>query len=140
PHLSFAAKGFQPQNLSPSLAMLRDAGGKVGFTGDVTWTPRAIASYGILNVDGLGFITPLGRAHDLKTRIAFSSLLPPKTEGSIPLSLSRIDWALPISNVTMRFGLTSSGVNVTALSLDWAQGQVAFQPFAVPLGASPDFH
>ena len=116
PGLAFAENGLQPVALSPLLAALRNADGKVHFDGDVAWTKTEIKSGGTLGIDSLDFLTPLGRAHAVKTSIAFSSLLPPATADNQHLTISRIDWTLPLSGVDVHFGFDPKAARIGGLA------------------------
>lgn len=133
PKISFAIGKLQPEDLSPMLAGLRRAEGAVDFQGDVGWTKEAITSHGILGVGGLDFLTPLGKAHAIKTKLNFASLLPPQTAPGQELTISRIDWTLPFSAVDLRFSFSPARLNVDALSSAWAEGRASLLPFGINL-------
>jgi hypothetical protein len=131
PHLSFAAGKLQPEDLSPLLAAFRRAQGATGFEGDIDWNQGAITSRGKLNVDSLEFLTPLGRAHAMKTALDFTSLLPPMTAPGQKLAIDRIDATLPVSGLALVFAFDPKAVAVQALSGDLALGHVALNAFTV---------
>ncbi|HWM62194.1 MAG TPA: hypothetical protein VNN98_08570, partial [Rhizomicrobium sp.] len=79
PHIVFAPNHQQPADLSPLLVGLRSAEGNAAFAGDINWTRQAITSQGKLSIATLDFMTVLGKAHAVKSEIAFTSLLPPAT-------------------------------------------------------------
>jgi hypothetical protein len=133
PKLVFAIGKLQPDSLSPLLAPFRRAEGTAGFAGDITWTRDAITSSGKLNIENLDFLTPLGKAHAVKTAIAFTSLLPPVTADNQEVTISRIDWTLPFSAVDLRFAFNPTALKVDALSTDWAQGHAALGAFTINL-------
>jgi hypothetical protein len=133
PKLVFAIGKLQPESLSPLLAPFRRAEGSAGFAGDIAWTRSAITSSGKLTIESLDFLTPLGKAHAVKTEIAFTSLLPPVTADGQDVTISRIDWTLPFSSVDLRFAFNPTTVKVDAVSTDWAQGHAAVGAFTVNL-------
>jgi hypothetical protein len=133
PKLSFAPDKLQPEDLSPLLVAFRKAEGAVDFAGDVNWTRDAITSRGTLTVNALDFLTPLGKAHAVKTRLDFTSLLPPQTAPGQQLAISRIDWTLPFSAVDLRFSFSPASIKVDALSSAWAEGHVSLTPFTVAM-------
>jgi hypothetical protein len=135
PQLIFAQKGLQPVALSPLLAQFRQADGTVRFQGDVGWTARTMTSSGTLSVGNLDFLTPLGRAHGLKTTLVFTSLVPFKTQDNQHATISRIDWTLPFSGIDLRFSFDPQTARVAALSANWAEGHVALDPFTIDLAA-----
>ena len=133
PKLSFAPDKLQPEDLSPLLIAFRKADGVVDFSGDVSWTRDTITSRGTLAINSLDFLTPLGKAHAVKTRLDFTSLLPPQTAPGQELTISRIDWTLPFSGVDLRFSFTPASIKVDALASGWAEGHASVMPFAVNL-------
>jgi hypothetical protein len=133
PKLVFAIGKLQPESLSPLLAPFRRAEGNAGFAGDITWTRSAVTSSGKLDIESLDFLTPLGKAHAVKTAIAFTSLLPPVTAEGQEVTISRIDWTLPFSAVDLRFAFNPTTVKVDAVSTDWAQGHAALGAFTINL-------
>lgn len=133
PALVFAPEQLQPVDLSPLLAVFRRAEGKVAFTGDLSWTRAAILSNGRLDVGGLDFLSPMGRARAVKTQMVFTSLLPPITADNQEVTVSRIEWTLPFSGVDLRFGFNPTNVKVGAVSSGWAEGRAALGSFTVNL-------
>ncbi|HEY8255615.1 MAG TPA: YdbH domain-containing protein, partial [Rhizomicrobium sp.] len=133
PKLSLAPDKLQPEDLSPLLTAFRKADGAVDFSGDVNWTRDTITSRGTLAINSLDFLTPLGRAHAVKTKLEFTSLLPPQTAPGQELTISRIDWTLPFSAVDLRFSFTPASIKVDALASGWAEGHASVMPFVVNL-------
>jgi hypothetical protein len=133
PHLIFVTGKLQPETLSPLLAPFRHADGAVDFSGDVAWDGRGIASGGRLAIDSLDFLTPLGKAHAVKTALDFTSLLPPTTKAGQDLTISRIDWTLPFSGVDMRFGFSPAVIQVDKVSSGFAEGHVSLGAFAIDM-------
>ena len=135
-HLSAAGVTFepgklQPEDVSPLLTNLRRAEGVVDFDGDIAWTRGTITSRGTLAIDSLDFMTPLGKAHALKTTIAFTSLLPPITAQDQGLTISRIDWTLPLTAVDVRFAFSPAALRIEAAATDIALGHVALEGFTI---------
>jgi hypothetical protein len=131
PRLAFAPGKLAPEDLSALLAAFRKAEGAVGFQGDVSWTQRSLTSRGVLDISSLDFLTPLGTAHAIKTRLEFTSLLPPRTAANQQITISRIDWTLPFSGVDLRFSFDPTLVKVDALSSGWAEGKASLDAFSV---------
>jgi hypothetical protein len=131
PKLAFADGKLQPETLSPLLAAFKHADGTAEFSGDVQWNPKAITSSGRLAIANLDFLTPLGKAHGVKTTLDFRSLLPPATGPGQTLTISRIDWTLPLTNLTARFAFRPTEVSVDAVDTAIAEGHVALGPFAI---------
>jgi hypothetical protein len=133
PKLTFAPDKLQPQDISPLLAALRRAEGSARFEGDIDWTRTQITSSGTLSIDSLDFMTPLGKAHAVKTDIRFLSLLPPVTAPDQQIAVSRIDWTLPFSSVDLRFAVGNNALQVNKVDLDFAEGHAALGAFTVKL-------
>jgi hypothetical protein len=125
PKITFTEKGLQPVDLSPLLVALRRAEGTVALSGDIDWTRQAITSRGKLTVISLDFMTPLGKAHAVKSDIALTSLLPPITAPGQGLTISRIDWTLPFSAVDVRFAFSPTTIQLDKADTDIAQGHVS---------------
>ena len=133
PHLVFADGKLQPESLSPLLAAFKHADGAADFSGDVTWTAQEIKSHGRLAVANLDFLSPLGRAHGVKTALDFTSLLPPVTAPGQALTISRIDWTLPFTNVDVRFGFSPTAIAVERVDSTIAEGHAALGAFTLNL-------
>ncbi len=133
PHLLFAAGKLQPETLSPLLAQFRRAEGAADFAGDISWTRSEIKSSGHLAIASLDFLTPLGKAHAVKTELEFVSLLPPKTKDGQAVTISRIDWTLPLSGVDVRFGFSPVAIQVNKVSSDIADGHASLGAFTIDM-------
>ncbi|MES2293438.1 MAG: YdbH domain-containing protein [Pseudomonadota bacterium] len=133
PHIAFAAGGLQPETLSPLLVAFRQADGAANFSGDIDWTSRTITSRGHLSIANLDFLTPLGKAHAVKTELNFTSLLPPATEPGQALGIARIDWTLPFSAVDVRLGFSPTAIQIDKVSSGFAEGHASLGAFRVDL-------
>jgi hypothetical protein len=131
PHIAFVLGKLQPETLSPLLVAIQHAEGAVNFSGDIDWTPKQIKSGGHLAVANLDFVTPLGKAHAVKTELDFTSLLPPITKPGQDLAISRIDWTLPFSGVNLRFAFSPSLIQVDKVSSDIAGGHASLGAFSI---------
>jgi hypothetical protein len=123
--LAFAPGGPQPADLSPLLAVLKRAEGAARFIGDIGWSKTGFTSSGELAIESLDFITPLGKAHAVKTDIHFTSLLPPVTAPGQAIAIDRIDWTLPFSRVELSFAVGNNAVTVGSFDTDFAQGHAS---------------
>ncbi len=133
PNIAFAPDHLQPVDLSPFLVALRRAEGAVAFTGDIGWTRNTITSRGRLSVAALDFLTPLGKAHAVKTDIALSSLLPPITAPGQAIAIARIDWTLPFSAVDLLFAFSPAAIHLDKADTDIAQGHASLGALTVNL-------
>lgn len=131
PRLTFDPAHLQPVDLSPLLAAFRQTKGVAHFDGDVAWNTAGLDSHGTLAIDGLDFLTPLGTAHAVKTKLAFTSLLPPRTAPGQDLTISRIDWTLPFTGLDLKFGFDSSAITVNSLKAGFADGHASLGSFTV---------
>lgn len=136
PHLQFASGKLQPTMLSPLLGSVTKAQGAAGFGGTLTWTRDTIQSHGDLAIEELDFLTPLGTAHALNTRIALSSLLPPATAPNQHLTISRVDWALPLSGIALDFSYGGSILKLANISTGFAEGDVKVGALTLDLSAA----
>jgi len=133
PKITFSEKGLQPADLSPLLAALRRAEGTVALIGDIDWTRDVITSHGKATVNSLDFMTPLGKAHAVKSEIALTSLLPPTTAPGQELTISRIDWTLPFSAVDVRFGFSPTSIQLAKADTDIAEGHASLGAITLSL-------
>jgi hypothetical protein len=131
PGLTFDPGRLQPADLSPLLAAFRQAKGSARFDGEVNWNAKGLSSGGTLAVEGLDFLTPMGTAHAVKTKIAFTSLLPPQTAADQTLTIARIDWTLPLSAVDLRFGFDPKTIRVASIKAEFADGHAGMDSFAI---------
>jgi hypothetical protein len=88
---------------------------------------------GKLTILSLDFMTPLGKAHAVKSDIALTSLLPPITAPGQGLTISRIDWTLPFSAVDVRFGFSPTMVELTKAETDIAEGHASLGAITISL-------
>jgi len=133
PHMTFAPDKLQPDDLSPLLVAVRRAEGSAALTGDIDWTREGFTSRGKLTVASLDFMTPLGKAHAVKSEIALTSLLPPVTAPGQSLTISRIDWTLPFSAVSVRFGFSPTTVQLDKADTDIAEGHASLGAITLSL-------
>lgn len=133
PKIVFVPDKLQPETLSPLLVAFRRAEGTANFAGDITWAPGKIASNGHLSIASLDFLTPLGKAHTVKTELDFVSLLPPATKPGQDLGIVRIDWTLPFSGLDVRFGFTPTTIQVDKVNSGFAEGHAALGAFTIDI-------
>jgi hypothetical protein len=121
-HLTFAPDKLQPSDLSPLLVALKRAEGTARFSGDIAWGKGGFTSKGELAIESLDFMTPLGKAHAVKTDIHFTSLLPPVTAPGQAIAIDRIDWTLPFAKVAVSFAIGNNAVTVNSADTEIAEG------------------
>lgn len=120
--LVFVPDGFQPSDISPLLAALKRAEGAARFTGDITWGKAGFTSKGELAVASLDFMTPLGKAHAVKTDIHFTSLLPPVTAPDQAIAIDKVDWTIPLGKIAVSFAVGNNALTVSSADTDFAEG------------------
>ena len=133
PKIAFTADGLQPVMLSPLLAVLSHAEGSAAFSGELTWSAADATSHGALDVGGLDFLTPMGKAHTTQSHIVLRSLLPPITETGQHLSIARIDWTIPFSALQLDFSASPLAFRIDALRSGFAEGQLTLGALSVDL-------
>jgi hypothetical protein len=125
--LAFAPDKLQPADISVLMTALKRAEGAARFTGEIGWGKAGVTSGGELAIDALDFITPLGKAHAVKTDIHFTSLLPPVTAPGQAIAIDHIDWTIPVAHVAVTFGVGNNALTVDSFDTDFAQGHAALQ-------------
>jgi hypothetical protein len=111
PQLVFAPGGLQPAAISPLAKPLGDAvDGSARFTGQLRWAAGRSTSGGELVVPGLAFKSPLGQVSDLSGDISFDNLLPLTAPPGQRLRIASIAAPLPLSDASITFGLSETGV------------------------------
>jgi hypothetical protein len=137
PHLQFAPDKLQPTMLSPLLGVVSRAQGAAHFDGAIGWSLTGFQSHGTLAVDKLDFLTPLGTAHAVNASIVLSSLLPPVTAPGQHITISKIDWALPLSGIAVDFSFGGSTLKVESFSSGVAEGTIKLGALSVDLVSAP---
>jgi hypothetical protein len=137
PHLQFAPDKLQPTMLSPLLGAVSRAQGAARFDGAINWSPTGFQSHGTLAVEKLDFLTPLGTAHAVNATIVLSSLLPPVTAPGQHITISQIDWALPLSGIAVDFSFGGGTLKVESFSTGIAEGNVKLGAISVDLVGAP---
>ena len=133
PKITFTSDGLQPVMLSPLLAVLSHAEGNAAFSGELTWSTTGATSHGALDVGGLDFLSPMGKAHTTQSHIVLRSLLPPITETGQHLSIARIDWTIPFSALALDFSASPLAFRIDALKSGFAEGQLTLGALSVDL-------
>ncbi len=94
----FAEKGLQPQALAPVLrGVVAVVSGTASAQGTLNWTRAGIAaSSAQVTMAQLGFQAPVARFDGVSGTLAFSSLVPVRTDGPQKIILGVIDPGLPL--------------------------------------------
>jgi hypothetical protein len=133
PKLVFANGKLQPADLAPLRALIQRAEGAVAFEGAVAWSPKGLTSHGELRLQDIGFRTPLGMAHGVNGIIALTSLLPPESAPGQTITVTKVDWTLPLTSLAGRFTFKPDAVTVEAAQTSIAGGTIALDTFILPL-------
>lgn len=108
--LTFAPEILQPRDIFPVLGPV--LGGRVrggaAATGQFAWSPEGFDGSGVLELDDLSFSLQGIAFEGLRTRVTFDSLAPLSTPPGQIAWLRRIDPALPLDDVRLRFQLPPS--------------------------------
>lgn len=136
PKLAFAPSGLQPADLSPMLAPLTRARGTARFIGHIAWARHGISSQGLLTIQNLSFLGPMGEAHATNSAIQFASLFPLRTAPDQVISIAKVDWATPITNVTLSFRLLPGLLEFRNVNADLAKGQISLGQLRLPLSSN----
>ncbi len=103
PETTFRKGALQPVQLFPLLRDIRDATGRIGAAAEFAWTPDAVQSKGRLDVTGVSFVTDAVTVEGLESHISLDGLLPPSTRPGQEIAVRRVDPALPLEDVAVRF-------------------------------------
>ena len=127
--LVFAPDARQPSHLSPTLGLLRAVTGTATATAKARWGGDRIQTEGVLELGDLSFTVDDIAVDGLDARIAFDDLLAPTTPPGQRLTVRRVDPALPVDDVDVRFQL-GPGAPVRVL-IERASFRTAGGAFAV---------
>ena len=103
--LRFAPGGLQPSDLSPLLADIAEARGRVDGTANLTWGPEGRAGTARLAVEDLAFTGEGLSVSGLDLSLTLDRLEPPASPPGQSLRAKVIDLGVPIKNLDMRFSL-----------------------------------
>lgn len=103
PETTFRKDALQPAHLSPLLRDIGDATGRIGASADFAWGPDGIESEGTLDMADVSFMTDAVTVEGLDSHISLDGLLPPSTQPGQEITVRRIDPALPLDDVAIRF-------------------------------------
>ena len=103
--LSFAPGGLQPGQLSPLLAGLQEASGRVNGAAHVEWDGEGLSGTAELVIDGLSFKMPEARVEGLDLRLRLDQVAPPSSPPGQSLTVASIDPGLPIDDIAATFRL-----------------------------------
>jgi hypothetical protein len=129
--LAFDPNALQPADIAPFLSVFGTrVRGNVDFTGRFSWTNDGMASEGRLVVPGVDLQSPFGPVRQLKTELAFTSLMPVALRPAQTVTVERIDIAVPLEQVSATFTYTPEAMQVEAATAAVAQGRATLDPMA----------
>ena len=127
-NLVFAGKGLQPADLSPLLSGFSQTSGNAAFDGKLDWNKRGMTSRGALTLSHLDFIGPGGPVNGANGKIAFTSLAPLKSAPDQAVTLDKIGWVVPATNIAARFKIDGNRVSLRTLTASIAGGTISLDP------------
>lgn len=107
PETTFRKDALQPAHLSPLLGDIRDATGRIGAIAEFAWGPDGVESEGTLDMADVSFMTDAVTVEGLDSHISLDGLFPPSTRPGQEIAVRRIDPALPLDDVAIRFQVES---------------------------------
>ncbi|MDE2352402.1 MAG: YdbH domain-containing protein [Alphaproteobacteria bacterium] len=131
--LAFNPTGLQPKDLSPLLAPLSQVGGTASFAGSLASAPEGLTSEGVLTVRNLDFVGPPGAVHGTNGQMHFMSLIPLRTAPNQTLSITKVDWVTPLTNLAATFELGSAHLAIQNATANLAGGRVSLGPLSLSL-------
>lgn len=105
PAFRFAPGALQPGDLVPALGGLARARGGAGAQGTLIWSDAGIDGDATLTLDALSFRAGAVSVQDLGGEVVLSDLVPLQAEPRQQLRAARIDAGVPLTGVSIRFGV-----------------------------------
>src|SRR5262249_48905474 len=102
--------------------------GAADFSGRFSWSKDGVASEGTLAIPGMDFQSPVGAVRQLKTELAFASLVPFATRPGQTLTVGRMDMLIPLEELSARFSYASDVLRVETAAAAVAQGRASLDP------------
>jgi hypothetical protein len=127
--LAFEPNMLQPADVAPFLSAFGSRiRGNVDFTGRFAWSKDSMTSEGRLVVPGIDLQSPFGAVRQLKTELAFTSLMPVALRPAQTVTVDRIDLAVPLEQVSARFSYAPEALRLEAATAAVAQGRATLDP------------
>jgi hypothetical protein len=127
--LTFAPDFLQPRDIFPVLGERSPVSGDAAAIGHFAWSPDGFDGTGVLELDDLSLSLQGIAIEGLRTRVTFDSLWPPSTPPGQIARIRRIDPALPLDDVRLRFRLPPS--SPPRLLVERAEMEIAGGRFSV---------
>ncbi len=127
--LAFEPNMLQPADIAPFLSAFGSrVRGNVDFTGRFAWSKDGMTSEGRLVVPGIDLQSPFGAVRQLKTELAFTSLMPVALRPAQTVTVDRVDLAVPLEQVSARFSYAPEAMRLEAATAVVAQGRATLDP------------
>ena len=127
--LSFDPNMLQPADIAPFLSAFGSrVRGNVDFTGRFSWSKDSMTSEGRLVVPGIDLQSPFGAVRQLKTELAFTSLMPVALRPAQTVTVDRVDLAVPLEQISARFSYAPEALHLEAATAAVAQGRATLDP------------
>lgn len=101
--LAFRPGALQPVDLFPVLSGFSAVTGAAAATGRLAWAPDRFESNGVVELSDVSFTAGAITLKGLATKVLFDGLLPPSTPPGQELTARRIDPAVPMHDLNLRF-------------------------------------
>lgn len=120
---------FQPTDISPLLAPVGTrVRGHASFAGIAAWNADGIQSSGTAHVLDIDTQTQLGMARGVRGDVSLTSLVPIAFAPNQTINVRRIDWPVPVEQVSARYTLTPAGIQLEESSGNVAGGRASLDP------------
>ena len=98
--------------------------GSASATAEIGWRSGRLSTAGAVNLNDLSFILDGTRFQDLNTQIVLTGLQPVSTEPGQLITVRRIDPALPLDDVAIRFQAEPRLIQIETASARFAGGRL----------------
>jgi hypothetical protein len=141
--LQFAPGGLQPGHVVAALSQVEDLSGTLEAGAQATWTAGSVDGVGQVQASNVGFTMPDGKVEGLELKLLLKDFMPFETAPGQLLSIRKIDTAVPLQNLEMRFHLSSKPdrpflptLTIEKADVDVLGGRVGLEPVVVEPGTS----
>lgn len=128
--LTFAERGFQPQNLIPALqGKIANVAGTVSASIDVAFSPdKPLQSSGRAVLNNLDFGTLPGPFRGVSTEIEFSSVFPLVSSGVQRMTVNSFNPGVDLIDGVIEYELVPNGVEILSAKWPLASGFISVDP------------
>ena len=127
--LAFEPGALQPANLLPFLASFGTrVQGHANFAGHFAWSKDGLTSDGRLSFSDIDFQSRAGMVHRARAELAFGSLIPIALQPNQTVTAERVDFFVPLEQVSARFSYTPSDLQLQTATAAVAGGKISLDP------------